>query len=133
LFVVKCFFAALMLTSSPTLFSMGWTREWFNTTFPMSALAALLILRDKFVPSDTVRVFVAITLAWATVWILGVVAIGWFAALTGAFFRETPPEPRYLLPKIKSKAVNFSFGGLWFAAVLVVVALLVRALWHTWH
>ena len=71
--------------------------------FPMAAVAAFLILRDKFEPSDAVRVFAAIALAWATVWILGVVAIGWFAAFAGTYFAEDPPPPEYLLPKINQK------------------------------
>ena len=113
----------------PKIFTVGFHSNWFNTTFPVSALASLLLLHHKYYRHNTGWVFAVIALAIASVWNLVVLVCAYASAFTGHMFIANPKPAPGLIPGVASKLINSLVASVFLALLLAMTAVLLYATW----
>ena len=123
---LQCVYGCSVCLMLPDLFCVGFSVKWFSTTFPVSALASLLVLHQQHQATRVGAIFALIALAAATVWNIGVLLLAYTSILSGNMFVAHPKAAPHLLPGVTSLAINRAAQFSWLlCAIGLLVALLV--------
>jgi len=104
MFFVTCVYGCTLVLLVRRLFIRGFSTKWFSTTFPLSALASLMVLHEKHQATRVSTVFALLVLATATVWNIGVMLLTYTALLTGNMCVPQPEAAPHLLPGVQSRS-----------------------------
>jgi len=114
LLLLQCVYGCTLVLLVRRLFIRGFSTKWFSTTFPLSALASLMVLHEKHQATRVSTVFALLVLAAATVWNIGVMLLTYTALLTGKMCVSQPEAAPHLLPGVKSRSINRAAWLIWF-------------------